>query len=639
MTALQKRASHVKATEIGGMRAFAAAFVIGVSNLRRRRVRTALTCLTLVILTFTIMSFTSVKSTREEGAARFADDAPYQGVLLKNVGWRSLPPEALAVLRDAYGQTDVVAPLAWLELPEKTLSPATSLRAGERVEAVQGLLGLSSDEASVGRMAGLLTAGRWFSPGARDVVILPAPMAERLGVAPGGGVTLFGRPFTVTGIYRKNALDSRVDLDGESITPVVFPSEVSQEASEAEKEAVESGEDVKTLQSRYQHIDDDLTVILPYDTVMGLGGQLKSVVVAPPAGQTHLGKAAVDAGSAMAGSLADRFGLAVFSGQPDGVFLYHAGDALGYAGVPNILVPLVISVLIVLNTMIGAVYERKREIGVYTAVGLAPSHVSFLFIAEALAFAVISVVLGYLLAQTSAGLLSGTSLWAGMTANYSSMAGVAAMLLVIGVVLLSVIYPSRVAGQIAIPDVNRSWSLPAPVGGAITTRLPFLVKVREQECAGGFLLDYYQAHQDVSHGLFSTADVDYAFECPWDVPGASPHPKERHPEFCDLRACMRLTGVVWLAPFDFGIKQTVAITFIPAVDTPGYMEIDVELTRAAGEAGMWRRLNKGFVNDLRKQLLVWRSLEEPVRTAYEDKVVGGYNARLRGDAAAGEEGA
>lgn len=638
MTALQKRASHVKSSEIGGMRAFAAAFVIGVSNLRRRKIRTALTCLTLVILTFTIMSFTSVKSSRDEGAVRFAETSPYQGVLLKNVGWRSLPAEALAVIRDAYGATGaVIAPLSWLELPEKTLTPATSIRAGDRAETVQTFLGLVPEEEAIGRLGGLLTAGRWFAPGQRDAVLLPGPMAARLGVGPGDAVTVFGRSFTVAGLLRKNALDERVDLDGESVTPVVYPSEASAEVSEVEKEAAESGEDIKTAQARYQHVDDDLTVVMPYETLMGLGGQLKSVVVAPPADRLAMGNARADDGTAMAAALADRFGLAVFSGQPDGVFVYHSGDALGYAGVPNILVPLVISVLIVLNTMIGAVYERKREIGVYTAVGLAPSHVSFLFIAEALAFAVISVVLGYLLAQVSAGLLSGTGIWAGMTANYSSMAGVAAMLLVIGVVLLSVVYPSRVASQIAIPDVNRSWTLPDPVDGRIRTRLPFLVRVREQECAGGFLFDYYKTHQDVSHGLFATADVDYVFECPWETPGSRPHPKDLHPEFCDLKACMRLSATVWLAPFDFGIKQAVTIYFIPAEETPGYMEIDVELTRLAGEAGMWKRLNKGFVNDLRKQLLIWRSLEEAVRTAYEDKVVNDFNARLRQDEPAGEE--
>jgi hypothetical protein len=629
MTALQRRSSHARSVEIGGMRAFAAAFVIGVSNLRRRKVRTALTCLTLVILTFTIMSFTSVKSTRDEGAALFAPKAPYRGVLLKNVGWRSLPSEALTVVRDAYGAGNVVAPLAWLELPEKTMSPATTVRAGRNVETVQGLIGLSPDEAQTGRMRGVLVAGQWFAPGARDAVILPRPMAERLGVGPGDRVTLFGRPFTVAGLFARNALDTRVDLDGESLTPVVYPSEASVEVSEAEKEAAESGDDVKTMQSRYQHVDDDLTAIIPYDTLMGLGGQLKSVLVAPRSEALALGKAQADDGSALAAGLADRFGLAVFSGQDDGVYLYHAGDALGYAGVPNILIPLVISVLIVLNTMIGAVFERKREIGVYTAVGLAPSHVSFLFIAEALAFAVISVVLGYLLAQVCAGLLSGTPLWAGMTANYSSMAGVAAMGLVIGVVLLSVIYPSRMAAKIAIPDVNRSWSLPPAENGVMKTRLPFLVRVREQECAGGFLFDYYETHQDVSHGLFATADVRCLFECPWELPDAEPHPKERDPAFWDLSSCMRLTATVWLAPFDFGIKQGVTLYFVPSEDTPGYMEIDVELSRLAGEAGMWKRLNKGFVNDLRKQLLVWRSLEESVRTAYEDKVFAHFREQLR----------
>jgi len=635
MTALQRRASHVKSTEIGGMRAFAAAFVIGVGNLRRRKIRTILTCLTLIILTFTIMSFTAVKSTREEGAIRLRETAPYQGVLLKNVGWRSLPAETLAVLRDAYGPQHVLAPLAWLELPDKTRAPTAEIRAGQRTETLQGILGLAPAETAIGRTRAFLAAGRWFVPGDHEAVILPQPMAERLGVGPGDRVTLIGRPLTVVGIYRKNALDDRTDLDGESLTPVVFPSEAVVEMTEVEKEAVESGEDVKTLQSRYQHVDDDLTVILPYATLMGLGGQLKSVVVAPRADRPTATTGQTEA--ALAARLADRFGLAVYSGQPDGIFVYHAADALGYAGIPNILIPLVISVLIVLNTMIGAVHERKREIGVYTAVGLAPSHVSFLFIAEALAFAVISVVLGYLLAQVAAGLFAGTRLWAGMTANYSSLAGVAAMLLVIGVVLLSVIYPSRMASAIAIPDVNRAWSLPAPTGGVIRTRLPFLVKVREQECAGGFLFDYYQSHQDISHGLFASDAVDYVFECPWDAPGAPAHPGKDHPEFCDLRACLRMTATVWLAPFDFGIKESVAIAFTPDEETPGFMQIDVELALLAGEVGMWKRLNKGFVNDLRKQLLVWRSLEESVRTAFEDTLVRQYAARLHDDRRDGED--
>ena len=49
--------------------------------------------------------------------------------------------------------------------------------------------------------------------------------------------------------------------------------------------------------------------------------------------------------------------------------------------------------------MMGSVYERFREIGVYSSVGLAPAHISFLFLAEACVYAVPSVVFGYLLGQ------------------------------------------------------------------------------------------------------------------------------------------------------------------------------------------------------------------------------------------------
>ena len=213
---------------------------------------------------------------------------------------------------------------------------------------------------------------------------------------------------------------------------------------------------------------------------------------------------------------------------------------MSYSGVPNIIIPLAISVFIVLNTMIGAVYERKREIAVYTSVGLAPSHVSFLFIAEALAFAVLSVVFGYLLAQTTAWLFAGTSVWSGITVNYSSMGGVAAMLLVMAVVLLSAIYPSRVAGQIAIPDVNRSWTLPPASGNTLALVFPFLMTYREHRSVGGFLYDFFEGHFDVSHGRFSTSHIDIAFAC--DI---APDPR---PPTAARRGAARWTSVcAWSA--------------------------------------------------------------------------------------------
>jgi hypothetical protein len=314
--------------------------------------------------------------------------------------------------------------------------------------------------------------------------------------------------------------------------------------------------------------------------------------------------------------LVDRFGLTLFSGEARGTFLYEASDTLRYSGVPNVVIPMLISVFIVLNTMISSVYERKREIGIYTSVGLAPSHVSFLFIAESLAFAVLSVVLGYLLAQTTASLFSGTSLWAGITVNYSSLAGVAAMLLVILVVLVSVIYPSRVASEIAIPDVTRSWKLPDPQGNVLEITLPFYMKYKEHRGIGGFLFEYLREHQDVSHGLFSTGDLALTFMCPLLSGIAEKKPVCRD-SVCRYEACLNFHTKVWLAPFDFGIMQGVDVIFCPAAEDPGFLEIKIRLVREAGEANAWRRINKGFLNQLRKQLLVWRSLDELAQERYE----------------------
>jgi hypothetical protein len=607
MEALQRRARHLKAPELSRLKAFAASFAIGVTNLRRRGTRTTLTCLTLSILTFTIMSFTSVRTARTDQAVRFSDSAGYQGVMLKNLGWKSIPPEARNVIADQAGQSRA-APRAVIEPRDRATPFVTQVTGQDGRATVQGVLGLSWAEPQVTRLDRVLTGGRWFREGERRAVLLPEALAKRIGAVPGREVTLWGQAFLVAGVFSGSGLDRSVDLDGEPVTPVVFPSETAVEVSDVEKEAVESGEDVATYQGRYQHVPGDQVVILPYRTVMGLGGQLKSLAVSAGGGP--------DMPGSLAGRLADRFGLTVYAGLPEGTFVFQSSDTLSYSGAPDIVVPLILSVLIVLSTMIGAVHERRREIGVYTAVGLAPTHVAFLFIAEALAFAVLSVVFGYLMAQAAAGLLSGTSAWTGMTANYSSLAGVAAMGLVVLVVLVSAIYPARMAAAIAIPDVNRSWTLPEPAGNILKATLPFLMHIREQDCAGGFLLEYYAAHEDVSHGLFSTADVRQDHVCPWHEPGAGPHPGQLHDEFQSLDSCLRITARVWLSPFDFGINQDVVIVFSPAMWHPGYLEIAVELTRRAGEAGMWKRLNKGFLNDLRKQMLVWRSLDDERRAFY-----------------------
>jgi hypothetical protein len=611
MTRLQTRAQFAQSGEIGRWKAFVAAFLLGVSNLRRRRLRTALTCATLVILTFTIMSFTSAKSMRRHARVLYDSKAPYQGFLLKNANWRSLPPESYSRIANSFGGQAVTAPRVWLEDEDRTRATRVPVYFKGKLFEAQGMVGLSADEPQVTGLDGILLAGRWLRANEPQSVLLPQRMAEQLNIdlsrSQNHSVSLWGMPFKVVGIFSGKKLQQRIDLDGEPLTPAIFPREMSSELTEVEEEAMQSGDEVREYQSRYQHIDGELTIIVPYRTLLAGGGHLKGVAVHP------LSREAVQA---TAEKLVDRFGFALFSGEPGGTYLYNASDTMSYSGVPNIVIPLVISIFIVLNTMISSVYERKREIGIYTSVGLAPSHVSFLFIAEAMAFAVLSVVFGYLLAQTSAKFFAETALWSGITINYSSMAGVFAMVLVIIVVLISVIYPSRVAGQIAIPDVNRSWTLPPAQGNMLELTLPFLMNYREHRSVGGYLFDYFEGHQDVSHGMFSTADIQFSFVCS-DPPGLTKETVNCPEEKCEFDQCLQIQSRVWLAPFDFGIMQSVDFWFKPADDEPGFLEIKVRLIRASGEANAWRRINKPFLHEIRRQLLVWRSFDDPTKEKYE----------------------
>ena len=599
MIRLQRRATHKRPEEISHWKAFVAAFFLGVSNLRRRRLRTILTCTTLIILTFTIMSFTTIKSNRQQVRLPFQPHAPYHGILLKRVNWQSLPAQATDILVNSMATISKPAPRIWLEDSDPARPVSVPLRHGKNEINIQGLIGLSPNEANVTGLNTILSSGRWFTDVDQAAIILEDRMATRLGVTAQGGqsILLWGFPFTVIGTFKAEDYEKAVDLDGEMLTPVIFPDEAGTELTEAEMEALESGDDIRSMQSRYIHIPAGQTAIIPAETLLAAGGKLKDIAV-KPADTANIGN--------IVSALTDRFSLAIFAGEKDGVWLYNISDTMNYTGVPNIIIPLLISVLIVLNTMISSVYERKGEIAVYTSVGLAPSHVSFLFVAEAMALAVISVVLGYLVAQISAAFLAATPLWAGITVNYSSGAGVAAMVLVIAVVLLSVLYPARVAARIAIPDVNRTFKLPSPINNTIQLTLPFLMKFREHESIGGFIYDYLTSHRDVSHGVFSTGPVEVVFSCStvdeihkMIAESASPS---------DLN-CLHIRANVWLAPFDFGIMQTVDIQFCPATEGEEFLEIKITLHRHSGESAVWQRLNTSFLHEVRKQLLVWRSFD------------------------------
>ncbi|SMC26990.1 Peptidase family M28 [Desulfacinum hydrothermale DSM 13146] len=577
--------------------AFGAGFAIGASNLHRRRLRTALTCVTLIILTFTVMSFTNVKSLTKTTMARIADSAPYSGVLIHHIIWRPLTSLTLSDLQARFAGQARIWPRAWIDPAHPSQRFVATVSHNLRETAVQGVLGLGVHAPRNFRK--IVVRGRWFTQDNERAVLLPVNLARKLGLDPQPDgtitVTLWEQPFRVVGYFDPQKLESYRDLDSHRIQPAYLEIAPDEEISEVEVEAMESGEEILPMTQRFRFARADSLVLMPFETCRSLGGSLRAIALVTDNPARARG---------IAEDLSRWFSYPLFVGAQQ-TWYHTAGKAIRYQGVANLVVPILIVVFICLNTMIGHVHERKTEIGVYTSVGLAPVHVGFLFIVEALSLAVLSTVIGYILAQLTAKLVGTWPLFAELTFNYSSLASVACMVLVFSVVLLASLYPARMAAEMAMPDVTRSWTLPEAQGDLLELRLPFLLKPEEELGIIHFLESFIRDHQDVAHGAFI---VDEASLVPDDSiarPAQMPYP-----------VCLTLRANVWLAPFDFGIKQRLHLHCCPSKENPGYMEVAVQMIRLSGERSAWERTNKNFIRVLRKRMLLWRLLDDETKARY-----------------------
>ena len=160
-----------------------------------------------------------------------------------------------------------------------------------------------------------------------------------------------------------------------------------------------------------------------------------------------------------------------------------------------------------------------------------------------------------------------------------------------------------------------------PRGNELELTLPFLMTYKEHRSIGGYLFEYFEGHQDISHGMFSTANIEFGFVCE-NPPGLTQETYDCPEKRCDFDACLQIKSRVWLAPFDFGIMQKVDFRFKPAEDEPGFLEIQVRLIRESGEANAWHRINKTFLHEIRKQLLIWRSFDDRDKEEYEHLIDG-----------------
>jgi len=383
---MKSETSKVYKADVGRLSASAAAFALGISNMRKRKSRTILTCGTLVILTFTVISFTSVRTFMQSNKTRLPSVRPsYTGMLIRNQYWHSLEEPLYTSIRNDLESTEVeldegnkikvynpISARAWYFSSALGDQSFVDLSAdnGKSFTAT-ALLGMSATEPEVTGIGRSLKWGRWFKPGETYGVILPAGMADALNITENEvssgsmGIKIGGGTYIVVGVLDTSFKDIK-DLDGEELTPVDYLLMQQQHARGLQM----GGETLEGELQKYLHLTPQQIAILPYQVVMNMGGNLKSVAVKMVGSRESVQVTAESQQAKIMGDLMPRIALDVFVGNlaTNDAYLYSSIGMTSFSGMSNLFIPILIAALIVLNTMLGAVYERVREIGIYSAV-------------------------------------------------------------------------------------------------------------------------------------------------------------------------------------------------------------------------------------------------------------------------------
>lgn len=576
-------------SDISRAAAAAAAFTLGLNNMRKRKVRTALTVATLVLVSFCLVCFTA-PSARWLERRIVVGPASYDGALLR---FERVAAGHLGAARDRYGDRGVV-------IGRRSVYQAgwgcVYFPANGRCRRsyANATLLVQPEEARLTGMDRVLRAGRWFGPGDGEVCYVSDVIAAELGIDPvdlgrrdGSPVEILlaGWPVAVAGIFDSGALDALRDIDGETILPEHDGRFTGTARIEQRTRQVVGRPGVGRISA--SHVAAGRTILMPLDPERN---GLASTITLLFEGQSH--GAMLETIDRMMDSAPTFIGYAL-----DGLCFF--GGRFRFIGVEtlvDVVVPLLIASFIVLNTMLGSVHERRGEIAVYAAIGLSPRHVFFLFLAESLVYAVIGVVGGYLLALVlqAAGHVAGDA-W-GITVNTSSRSAIWVTLAIMAAVLLSTIVPARRAARIASPSLHSTWSMPVLSGpGRMDFQLPFTFLGRDALAVVPFLGDWFDAHGADASGAFSSSTARVQVD--WAARDAA------HPMF-------HVAATTWQRPYDLGVSQSVRVSMVPVGSRQaGHVFVTrVELRMLTGDANTWRRSNRRFIGLLRHHLLRWRSL-------------------------------
>jgi len=349
-------------------------FSYGKRSLRRRRLRFALTFAPIMLLTMSFVALTSMSTGYGLVSGWLPHAEPGASGILVRMG--ELEPRTEFEKGNFY--TVIQPAVDWVAGYEGVSSVAVKAESTPQVRPIatvdgyelRGVVGLDVglDPLMPAVDACVAEGGPLRDEG---TCLVHVNVFQYTGLGLGDTLTVRGVPMTIAGAF-DSRLGGVMDADGGPLLP-------------GYQVIVNPGDDVPRVEVRT--VEPYYAVVTTLATAQRMSGVRASRATAT----LEPGADAVTLGKSMA--LAREYRVWVSTGAE--VLSATMTDTVAGKGF-GVTIPWLIVVLNVLATMMGNMYERRAEINILSSVGLNPTHISGVFLAEALITGVTAGGLGYL---------------------------------------------------------------------------------------------------------------------------------------------------------------------------------------------------------------------------------------------------
>jgi ABC-type antimicrobial peptide transport system permease subunit len=562
--------SFVQADTLGSIMV---SFSLAVENMRKRKFRTILVLSSLAIITFASASFISISPIQitvrlpVESSGGF--QARYQGVLITGTDFFvPINPIVTSVASNLAGDDVTVAPRAII--PVSTGGSYLYNKLGKQI-LIAGVFGFAPEEKSILRLQdtiipdykGVSALKPWFTEEDKNVCYITEDIAKELDVVPGETVVFYGVELKVLGVISQQRLSNVTDIDGIPVAPF----------------------DPLTTRPPRPRVYWGI-IFIPYRFAMDLGGITYSVAVSLEDSST-VSKVAEKIAKYL--GLTSHYVFAVEDVVSNRSFRYTSERMFDVSNWQFSLIPIVICALVLLSTITGAVYERVREIYIYSVIGLNPMNVVGMFLGECLAYALISAPLGYILSSILGNFSS-------VFANYASTSVIIVILSSILIILSSSIYPLRKVAKLVTPSLERVWRPPTkPKGNTWDIPLPIAMET-EEEAVGmvAFITEYLK-----SYGSEATSFMVEKLA----------HEKKTE----EGKNVYMSRAVIRLRPYETGLAEEM---IFKASRVKNRYVITLVANLVSGPRVLWVGSHLRVVDMVRKTMLVWKSLSSEEKNKF-----------------------